>query len=161
MARLTDFHRQQKQSNCNSLALTGQTGRHHRSDRRSTCAQYQHSDRSDRWPRLVRPVCNRAQKWLKTTWKPSKCIQKPKTSSNFSLLLTMHESWQMRKISTYSFSNIQNSSQSATHVQMSKLDTLQVRNDLNYMITRFHNHWARLKRIWAILRKFTFSWAKS
>jgi hypothetical protein len=32
----------------------------------------------------------------------------------------------MQKVSTYSFSNIQNSSQGATHVQMSKLDTLQV-----------------------------------
>jgi hypothetical protein len=67
----------------------------------------------------------------------------------------------MRKVSTYSFSNIQNSSQGATHVQMSKLDTLQVRNGLNYMITKFHNHWTRLKRIWAILQKFTLSWAKS
>jgi hypothetical protein len=46
----------------------------------------------------------------------------------------------MRKVSTYSFSNIQNSSQGATHVQMSKLDTLQVRNDLNYMITKFQSH---------------------
>jgi hypothetical protein len=67
----------------------------------------------------------------------------------------------LRKVSTYSFSNIQNSSQGATDVQMSKLDTLQVRNDLNYMITKFHNHWTRLKRIWVILRKFTLSWAKS
>jgi hypothetical protein len=67
----------------------------------------------------------------------------------------------MRKVSTYSFSNIQNSSQGATHVQMSKLNTLQVRNDLNYMITKFHNHWTRLKRICVILWKFTLSWAKS
>jgi hypothetical protein len=67
----------------------------------------------------------------------------------------------MRKISTYSFSNIQNSSQGATQVQMSKLETLQVRNDLNYMITKFHNHWTMLKRIWVILRKFTLSWAKN
>jgi hypothetical protein len=45
----------------------------------------------------------------------------------------------MRNFTTYSFSNIQNSLQGATQVQMSKLDTLQVRNDLNYMITKFHN----------------------
>jgi hypothetical protein len=63
----------------------------------------------------------------------------------------------MRNVSTYSFSNIQNSSQEATQVQMSKLDTLQVRNDLNYMITKLHNHWTRLKRIWVILRKVTLS----
>jgi hypothetical protein len=43
----------------------------------------------------------------------------------------------MRKVSTYSFSNIQNSSQDATHVQMIKLDTLQVRSDLNCMNTSF------------------------
>jgi hypothetical protein len=67
----------------------------------------------------------------------------------------------MRKVLTYSFSNIQNSSQDATHVQMSKLDTLQVHNDLNYMISKFHNHCSRLKRIWAILQKVTLSWAKS
>jgi hypothetical protein len=63
----------------------------------------------------------------------------------------------MRKVSTYSFSNIQNSSQGATQIQMSKLDTLQVRKDLNYMITKFHTHWTRLKRIWVILRKVTLS----
>jgi hypothetical protein len=57
------------------------------------------------------------------------------------------------KISTYSFSNRQNSTKNATHVQMSKLDTLQLRIDLNYMITKFHNHWTRLRWIWAILRK--------
>jgi hypothetical protein len=67
----------------------------------------------------------------------------------------------MRKVSTYSFSNIQNSSQEATQVQMSKLDTLQVRNDLNYVITKFHTHWTRLKRIWVILRKVTLSQAKT
>jgi hypothetical protein len=67
----------------------------------------------------------------------------------------------MRKVSTYSFSNIQNSSQGATQVQMSKLDTLQVRNNLNYIITKIHNQWTRLKRIWVILRKFTLSWAKT
>jgi hypothetical protein len=48
-------------------AHTGQTGHHHRSDRCPTCAQDQHSHRSDRGPRPVRPVHNRAQKWLKTT----------------------------------------------------------------------------------------------
>jgi hypothetical protein len=52
---------------------------------------------------------------------------------------------------------LQNSSQGATQVQMSKLDTLLVRNDLNYMITKFHNHWTRLTRIWVILQKVTLS----
>jgi hypothetical protein len=75
-------------------AHTGQTGHHHRSDRCPTCAQDQHSDRSDRWPRPVRPVHTRAQKWLETTWKPSKCIQQDFSSSNFSPSLTMHESRQ-------------------------------------------------------------------
>jgi hypothetical protein len=64
-----------KQGSCNNSALTGQTGCHHRSDWCSTCAQDQHSDRSNRWPRPVRPVHTRAQKWLETTLKPSKCIQ--------------------------------------------------------------------------------------
>jgi hypothetical protein len=36
-----------KQSSCYSSALTGQTGRHHRSDRCATCERDQHSDRSD------------------------------------------------------------------------------------------------------------------
>jgi hypothetical protein len=71
------------------VTTTGQTG--------STCAQDQHSDRSDRWPRLVRLVHNRAKKWLETTWKPSKCIQQAISSSNFSPLLTMHESSQKCK----------------------------------------------------------------
>jgi hypothetical protein len=35
------------------------------------------------------------------------------------------------------------------------------RNDLNYKITKFHNHWTRLTRIWVILRKVTLSWAKT
>jgi hypothetical protein len=39
-----------KQGSCNSPALTGQTGQHHRSDWCATCEQGQHSDRSDRWP---------------------------------------------------------------------------------------------------------------
>jgi hypothetical protein len=34
----------------------------------------------------------RAQKSLETTWKPSKCVQQAISSSNFSPLLTMHES---------------------------------------------------------------------
>jgi hypothetical protein len=78
-------------------AHTGQTGHHHQSDRCPTCAQDQHSDWSDRWPRTVRPVHTRAQKWLKTTWKPSKCIQQDISSSNFSLSLAMHESSQKCK----------------------------------------------------------------
>jgi hypothetical protein len=78
-----------KQGSCNNSALTGQ---HHRSDRCATCEQDQHSDRSDRWPRPVRPVHTRAQKWLEATWKPSKCIQQAISSSNFSPLLAMHES---------------------------------------------------------------------
>jgi hypothetical protein len=78
-------------------AHTGQTGPHHRSDRCLRCAQDQHSHRSDRWPRPVRPVHNRAQKWLKTTWKPSKCVQQAISSSNFSPFLAMHESSQKCK----------------------------------------------------------------
>jgi hypothetical protein len=45
----------------------------------------------------VRPVHNRAQKWLETTWKPSKCVQQTISSSNFSPLLAMHESSQKCK----------------------------------------------------------------
>jgi hypothetical protein len=41
----------------------------------------------------------------------------------------------MRKVSTYSFLNIQNSSQDATYVQISKLDTLQLHNDI-----KLHDH---------------------
>jgi hypothetical protein len=65
-------------------AYTGQTGHHHWSDRCLRCAQDQHSHQSDRWPRPVRPVHTRAQKWLETTWKPSKCIQQAISSSNIS-----------------------------------------------------------------------------
>jgi hypothetical protein len=57
------------------------------------------------------------------------------------------------KISTWSFSNRQNSTKNATHVQMSKLDTLRLRIDLNYMNTKFQNHWTKLRWIFAILRK--------
>jgi hypothetical protein len=92
---------------------------------------------------------------------PSKCSQVRKSYTNFSPCWQCMNQGKMRKVSTYSFSNIQKSSQGATHVQMSKLDTLQVCNDLNYKTTKFHNHWTRLKRIWAILRKFTLSRAKS
>jgi hypothetical protein len=79
-------------------AHTGQTGHHHQSDRCPTCAQDQHSHRSDRCSSPVIPVHNRAQKWLKTTWNPSKCIQQAISSSNFSPLLAMHESSQKCKI---------------------------------------------------------------
>jgi hypothetical protein len=86
-----------KQSSCISSALTGQTGQHHRSNRCPTYEQGQHSDRSDPWPWPVRPVHTRAQKWLETTWKPSKCIQQAISSSNFSPLLAMRESSQKCK----------------------------------------------------------------
>jgi hypothetical protein len=86
-----------KQGSCNNSALIGQTGQHHWSDRCASCEQDQHSDRSDRWLRPVRPVHTRAQKWLETTWKPSKCIQQAISSSNFSPLLAMHESSQKCK----------------------------------------------------------------
>jgi hypothetical protein len=78
-------------------AHTGQTGHHHRSDRCLTCVQDQHSHRSDRWPWPVRPVYNRAQKWLEITWKSSKHVQQAISSSNFSPLLEMHESSQKCK----------------------------------------------------------------
>jgi hypothetical protein len=86
-----------KRGSCNNSAVTGQTGQHPRSDRCAACEQGQHSDWSDRWPRLVRPVHTRAQKWLETTWKPSKCIQQTISSSNFSPLLAMQESSQKCK----------------------------------------------------------------
>jgi hypothetical protein len=86
-----------KQGSCNNSALTGQTGQHHRSDRCATCEQNQHSHWSDRWPWPVSPVHNRAQKWLETTWKPSKYVQQAISSSNFSPLLAMHESSQKCK----------------------------------------------------------------
>jgi hypothetical protein len=79
-----------KQGSCNHSALTGQTSHHHRLDRCWTCARDQHSDR-------VRPVHTRAQKWLETTWKLSKCIQQAISRSNFSPLLAMHESSQKCK----------------------------------------------------------------
>jgi hypothetical protein len=79
------------------LSSHRQTGHHHRSDRCSTCAQDQHSDRSDWWHRPVRSVHTRAQKRLETTWKPSKSIQQAISSSNFSPLLAVHESSQKCK----------------------------------------------------------------
>jgi hypothetical protein len=135
--------------------------------------------RLDRLPQAVRPPTTHLTAWRRLDrlkwpalhetsqnlpepiWTPSKHFQVPKACTNFSPLLTMHDEGKMWKVSTYSFSNIQNSSQEATQVQMSNLDTLQVRNDFNYVITKFHNHWERLKRIWVILRKVTLSWAKT
>jgi hypothetical protein len=81
-----------KQSSCTSAALTDQTGHYHWSDQCPTYEQGQHSDQSDWWPWPVRPVCNRAHKWLKNTWKPRAI-----SSSNFSPLLAMHESSQKCK----------------------------------------------------------------
>jgi hypothetical protein len=109
------------------------------------------------WPALHQP----AQNLLEPIGTPYKSSQVPKSCTNIPPCWQCMNQGKMRKVSTYSFSNIQNSSQGSTHVQMSKLDTLQVRNDLNYMINKFHNHWTRLKRIWVILRKFTLSWAKT
>jgi hypothetical protein len=83
-----------KQGSCNNLA---HTGHHHWSNRCPTSAQDQHSHWSDRWPRPVRLVHNRAQKWLETTWKASKSVQQAISSSDFSPLLTMHESSQKCK----------------------------------------------------------------
>jgi hypothetical protein len=45
-------------------------------------------------------VHTRAQKWLKTTWKPFKCVQHAISRSNFSPLLAMHESSQKCKKTT-------------------------------------------------------------
>jgi hypothetical protein len=132
-----------KQGSCNSSALTGQTGQHHRSDRWATCEQDQHSDRSDRSDRCATEPRNGSkppENLLNASNKPFQAQTSPPC-------------WQcmnqgkMRKVSTNSFSNIQNLSQDGTHVQMSKLGTLQVHNDLNYMITKVHNHWTMLKRI--------------
>jgi hypothetical protein len=39
----------------------------------------------------------RDQKYLKTTWKPFKCVQQANSSSNFPPLLAMHESSQKCK----------------------------------------------------------------
>jgi hypothetical protein len=129
--------------------------------------------RLDRLPQAVRPPtthltapCDRPYtKLLKIC--PNQLEHLPNTPRCPKHAQTSPPCWQcmnqdkMRKLSTYSFSNIWNSSQGATQVQMSKLDTLQVRNDLNYVITKFHNHWTRLKRIWVILRKVTLSQAKT
>jgi hypothetical protein len=113
------------------------------------------------WGRLDRPKRPTHTKLLKNF--PNQLEHLPNTPRCPKHAQTSPPCWQcmnqgkMRKVSAYSFSNIQNSSQGATQVQMSKLDTLQVRNDLNYMITKLHNHWTRLKGIWVILRKVTLS----
>jgi hypothetical protein len=113
------------------------------------------------WGRLDRPkrpaLHQTAQNLPEPIGTPSKHSQVPKACQTSPPCWQCMNQGKMRKVSTYSFSNIQNSSQGATQVQMRKLDTLQVRNDLNYVITKFHNHWTRLKRIWVILRKVTLS----
>jgi hypothetical protein len=109
------------------------------------------------WPALHQTARNLPE----PIWTPSICSKVPKSCTNLSPCWQCMNQGKMRKVSTYTFSNIQNSSQGATQVQMSKLDTLQVRNDLNYIITKFHNHWTRLKRIWVILWKVTPSWAQT
>jgi hypothetical protein len=101
------------------VTTTGQTGAQHVHRTSTLTGQTGDRDRSDRWPRPVRPVHNRAQKWLETTWKSSKCIQQAISSSNLSPLLTMHESNKNAKLSTY-----KNITKDAIHVQISKLDTL-------------------------------------
>jgi hypothetical protein len=117
------------------------------------------------WGRLDRPMWptlhQTAQNLPEPIGTPSKHSRCPKHAQTSPPCWQCMNQGKMRKLSTYSFSNIQNSSQGATQVQMSKLDTLQVRNDLNYVITKFHNHWRRLKRVWVILRKFTLSQAKT
>jgi glutaredoxin-related protein len=42
----------------------------------------------------------RAQKYLETIWKPSKCVQQAISSPNFTTFLKMHESSQNAKNST-------------------------------------------------------------
>jgi hypothetical protein len=66
---------------------TGQTGAQHVHRTSTLTCQTGNLDWSDR-------CTTRAQKWLETTWKPSKCIQQAISSSNFSPLLAMHESSQ-------------------------------------------------------------------
>jgi hypothetical protein len=124
-----------KQSSCISSALTGQTGHYHRSDRCPTYEQGQHSDRSNRCPWPVRPVCNRAQKWLKTTWKPSKCIQQAISSSNFSPLLAMHESSQKCKKMQPRASRIDKNQQRMLH-----MSNEQVRYSIASYRSQLHDH---------------------
>jgi hypothetical protein len=95
----------------------------------------------------------------RTNWNTFQTL--PGAQNMHKLLPLVDNAWIQAKCEKFQHIASQNSSQGATQVQLSKLDTLQVRNDLNYMITKFHNHWTRLKRIWVILRKFTLSWAKS
>jgi hypothetical protein len=52
----------------------------------------------------------------------------------------MHESSLKMENMQPRASQVQNASQDATHVQMSKLDTLQLHNHINFLITKFHNH---------------------
>jgi hypothetical protein len=66
----------------------------------------------------------RSQKKLETTWKPSKCTQQAKSCSNFSPLLAMHESSQKCKKCNLEILKKTKFNIDATHVQMSKLDTL-------------------------------------
>jgi hypothetical protein len=112
---------------------TRRLDRLHRAVRPPTC----HLTAWGRLDRPMRPALHQTfQKLPEPIGTPSKCSQVPKSCTNFSPLLTMHESRQNAK-----------SFKCATPVQMSKLDTLQVRNDPSYMVTKFHNHWTRLKRI--------------
>jgi hypothetical protein len=147
---------QQRAKSCS--LCPGRLDRLHRAVRPPTC----HLTAWGWLDRPMRPALHQTfQKLPEPIWTPSKCPRCPNHAQTSPPCWQCMNQGKMRKVSTYSFSNIQNSSQGATHVQMSKLDTLQVRSDLNYMITKFHNHWTRLKRIWAILQKFTLSWAKS
>jgi hypothetical protein len=106
----------------------------------------------DRLYRAVRPPAPHLTAWgrLDRPMEPNQLEHLPNTPKCPKHAQTSPPCWQrmnqgkMRNFTTYSFSNIQNSSQGATQVQMSKLDTLQVRNVVNYMITKFHNHWTRL-----------------
>jgi hypothetical protein len=134
--------------------------------------------RLDRLHRAVRPPATRLIAWgavrppqvtgpapncskiAQTNWNTFQTL--PGVQNMHKLLPLVDNAWikaKKRKVSTYSFSNIQNSSQGATQVQKSKLDTLQVRNDLNYKITKFHNHWTRLKRIWVRAKHSWWKWA--
>jgi hypothetical protein len=96
-------------------------------------------------PYVTDPAPN-CSKIARTNWNIFQML--PGAQIMHKLLPIVDNAWikaKMWKVSTYSFSNLQNSSQGATHVQMSKLDTLQVRRELNYMITKFHTHRTRLK----------------
>jgi hypothetical protein len=98
------------------------------------------------WGRLDRPMWPALHQTAQNLPEPigtsSKCSQVPKSCTNFSPLTT--------KVITRCYTCPNEQVRYSTG-----------RNDLNYMITNFHNHWTRLIRIWAILRKFTLSWAKT